>query len=122
MEKDQRRTVHAHVEQRPYLDLSAECSAVGFALPVTISVPAWLACGSPRPDRDWPGAAVLAEDVLSALRNQIQRATPRMLNERIMPFGFLPDYDAEMVELLCVYDDQRATAQLLLLSPVPVEV
>lgn len=120
MQDDPRRSVRAHVQQRHQLDLSRECAAAGFTLPVTISVHAWLACGSPRPDLDWPGAGVLSEDILAALRNQITRATPRMLSERVLPFGFLPDYDAEMVELLCVYDDRHTTAQLLLLAPVPV--
>lgn len=109
----------AHVQQRHALDLTAHATTVGFALPISISVSAWLACGSPRPDMDWPGAGVLALDVLAALHAQIARSTPRMLADRVLTFGFLPDYDAAMVDLLCVYDDRRVSAQVLLLSPVP---
>lgn len=105
--------------QTPCLDISGVGDALGLGARMSISTTAWLACRSPRPDLAWHGAPILAGDILSALAEQIARSTPRQLADPILAFEYLPDYDAQMVDLLCVFNASRTEAQILLLAPAP---
>jgi hypothetical protein len=106
---------------RTGIDLSHLAAQAGLRAPVAVTVSAWLACGSPRPDAAWPGADLLGADILAAAHAAVRRLTTRQasLPDPIV-FPFLGDYDAQFVDLLLV--PGQAVTSIELLHPVPADL
>lgn len=84
------------------IDLTGWATRYGIRVPLTISSTAWREVGSPYPHTNWPGAAALADDILTALVRATAATTPDGLHTPVLRFDVHPDYDTAVSLLMLV--------------------